>query len=289
MASTQPHATQSAGQRLGHILASPFTSAAASLGNVRRRLGVPAGTLWLSGLLLLGGIAAGVFISMQWQARSASALGASSPVTRQADRDIVAATVSRLEEDQAKLKERIANLRNELSQAQNTDARRKTSLLDINNEISRQRIASGMLALQGPGIVATFDDSTARSIPENEDPANYILHEYDLRDMLNTLWAAGAEAISINGERIVSNSSLYCVGTTIICNATRLSPPYVVSALGDPEALAAALQTSPQMEKFNQRAIIYDLPISIQQSSDVTIPAYNGSFVFKYATVQGQE
>src|SRR5688500_2117266 len=147
MASTQPHATQSAGQRLGHIVAAPFSSAAASLANARRRLGVPIGTLWLSGALLLGGIAAGVFISMQWQARSASALSASSPVTRQADRGIVAATVARLEEDQARLKQRIADLRTELSGVQNTDARRKTSLLDINNDLSQQRIASGMLAL----------------------------------------------------------------------------------------------------------------------------------------------
>jgi uncharacterized protein YlxW (UPF0749 family) len=281
--------TGTTGRGLGHILAASFSAAVSGLGRVRRRMTAPIGTLWLSGALLVGGIAAGVFISTQWQARSASALSASSPVTRQSDRGIVAATISRLESEQASLKQRIADLRAQLGDIQGSDARRKTSLLDISNELSRQRMASGTIALTGPGITATFDDSTAHSIPENEDPANYILHEYDLRDVLNTLWIAGAEAISVNGERIVSNTSLYCVGTTIICNATRLSPPYEVRAIGDPQALAAALQGSPQMEKFNQRALIYDLPVKIEQSNDTLIPAYNGSFVFKYASVQGQK
>ena len=107
--------------------------------------------------------------------------------------------------------------------------------------------------------------------------------------MLNTLWIAGAEAVSLNGERIVSSTSLYCVGTTVIANATRLSPPYEIHAVGDPQALDAALKGSPQMSKFNQRATIYDLPVSIVQNPDVQVPAYNGSFVFKYATVQGQK
>jgi uncharacterized protein YlxW (UPF0749 family) len=246
-------------------------------------------TVLLSGALLLGGLAAGVLLSAQWQSRPTTSLSAvSAPVTRQSDREIVAATIARLEGDQARLKQQIADLRSQLSEAQGTDVQRKSTLLDIDNEITRQRITAGMVALRGSGVTVTLDDSTARSIPENEDPANYILHEYDLRDVLNALWIAGAEAISVNGERIVSNTSLYCVGTTILCNATRLSPPYEIHAIGDPQSMSAALYGSSQMEKLNQRAQIYDLPITIRESTDVFVPAYNGSFVFKYATVQGQ-
>lgn len=291
MASFRPPITDTAGHRVSHLFSLPFTSVAASAANVRRRISVPVTSIWLSGAMLLGGLTAGILISMQWQEHTtlAASATASSPVTRQSDREIVASTIARLETDQTNLKKQIADLRTQLTEVQGTDADRKTTLQDLNNEISHQRLGSGTAAVQGPGIVATLDDSTDRSIPEDEDPANYILHEYDLRDVLNTLWIAGAEAVSINGERIVSNTSLYCVGTTIICNATRLSPPYEVHAIGDPQVLASALKGSPQMEKFNQRSQIYDLPVKIDIPNSVQVPAYNGSFVYKYATVQGQK
>ena len=76
------------------------------------------------------------------------------------------------------------------------------------------------------------------------------------------------------------------MGTTILCNATRLSPPYEVRAIGDPEALEAAVRNAPQMEKLNQRAVIYDLPITVEQIDNVEVPAYNGSVVFRHAEVE---
>lgn len=280
MAGFRPRITGSAGRNVGNILSSSLTITT-PLG--RLRASASPATLWLSGVLLVSGVAVGLLLSTQWQPQSIGDASAS-PATRQSGREIVVSTIGRLETEQADLKKQIADLRARLNEAQATEAEQKTSLLDINRQISEQRMASGMTALQGPGVISTFDDSAARSIPENEDPENYILHDYDLRDILNTLWAAGAEAISLNGERIVSNTSLYCVGTTVICNATRLSPPYVVRAIGEPEALRAALTGSPQMAKFNQRAQIYDLPVNVELSRDVQVPAYNGSLVFKYAT-----
>jgi len=260
-----------------------FSSSHITTPLARLRASATPSTLWLSGVLLLGGMAVGLLVSTRWQPQAVDA-SASSPVTRQSGREIVISTIGRLESEQAELKNQITDLRTRLNALQAAEANQKSSLLDINRQIEEQRMISGMVPVHGPGVIAAFDDSTARSVPENEDPANYILHDYDLRDILNTLWAAGAEAISLNGERIVINSSLYCVGTTVICNATRLSPPYVVKAIGEPEGLQAALAGSPQMAKFNQRAQIYDLPVKVELSQDVQVPAYNGSLVFKYAT-----
>jgi uncharacterized protein YlxW (UPF0749 family) len=289
MASLRPHTSEPAGRSIGRMLSSSIASATSPLAGWRSRNAKSAGVIWLSGILLLAGVAVGVLISANWQAQSAGAISASSPITRQSGREIIAATIQRLESEQADLKKQIADLRTQLNNVQNTDAERKSTLQDLNNDITQQRIASGMMALHGPGVIASFNDSTVRSIPEGEDPAKYILHDYDLRDILNTLWIAGAEAVSLNGERIVSNTSLYCVGTTVICNATRLSPPYEIHAIGDPQALEAALRGSSQMEKFNDRAKIYDLPVQIVQNQEILVPAYNGSFVFKYATVPGQK
>jgi uncharacterized protein YlxW (UPF0749 family) len=235
----------------------------------------------LSFCLALLGILGGLALSMQWQVRSAS----NQPgVTRQgSDKVAVVQTIARLESEQADLKRQVTELRDKLATLQNDVANRRANLAGITDALDRERVASGMMPLEGTGIVASYNDSASQVINPNEDPANYILHDYDLRDVLNALWAAGAEAISVNDERITANTSLYCVGTTIICNATRLSPPYVITAIGSPDDLEAALRSSAQVEPLNQRALIYDLPIEIRKEAKVTVPAYKGGYLFHYA------
>ena len=66
--------------------------------------------------------------------------------------------------------------------------------------------------------------------------------------MLNLLWLAGAEAVSLNGERVVATTSIYCVGSTILVNDTRLSPPYEFLAIGDPARARDGHQRSGQPE-----------------------------------------
>ncbi|MEO8288571.1 MAG: DUF881 domain-containing protein [Chloroflexota bacterium] len=285
MASLRPKTDDPAGRSIGHALSAPLAALGQTVDTLRARGSKSLGLLGLSVALLLGGMVAGVLLSTRWQPQTAGILQADSPITRQSEREIVASTIGRLESEQADLKKQIADLRGRINDFEGSSAQRKSTLQDTSKELEKQRIASGMLPLHGPGVVATFDDSTTSTIPENEDPAKYIIHDYDLRDVLNTLWVAGAEAISVNGERIVSNTSLYCVGTTIIVNATRLSPPYEVRAIGDPETLEVALHGSTQMEKFNQRAMIYDLPVRIAVSNDLPVTGYNGSLVSKYAEV----
>jgi uncharacterized protein YlxW (UPF0749 family) len=252
---------------------------------IKTRFRQSAGLMGLSITLLVGGLVGGALLSTRWQAQPEANLAVQSPITRQSEPEIVAATISRLEAEQAELKARIADMRRRIGELQSSSAQGASSLNEVNGRIEQARIGSGMTALEGPGIVATLNDSTDTTVPPNEDPGSYIIHDYDLRDVLNALWAAGAEAISLNGERLVSTSSLYCVGTTILCNATRLSPPYEVRAIGDSGALEAAVRNAPQMEKLNQRALIYDIPITVEQRERVEVPAYSGSVVFRHAEV----
>jgi uncharacterized protein YlxW (UPF0749 family) len=259
---------------------SPFTLPA--LRETRpRHIALPgAQIVALSLALALAGLAGGGLLALKWQERSDLI---QQPITRESNRETIAATITNLENEQADLKRSLIDARGQLEKLQATSAQEKDQLGDLTAAISAERINAGLVPLEGPGVVATFQDSTAAVIPQNEDPSNYILHDYMLRDVLNTLWAAGAEAISMNGERILSNTPLYCVGTTVIANATRLSPPYEVHAIGNPEALEAGLRNSPQMRQFNERAQIYDLPITIQQAAKVPIPAYSGAIAMKYA------
>jgi len=246
-----------------------------------RRLAVPsAGIIALSTVLILIGVLGGSLLSLKGQ-QQAGIIGGGA--LRQGSQQVVASTISRLESEQVDLKRSLAEARAQLDQLQTTSAQEKAQLGDITSAIAAEHIGAGLVPLEGQGVIAVFQDSTAPAVPPNEDPNNYILHDYMLRDVLSTLWAGGAEAVSLNGERVLATTSVYCVGTTIICNATRLSPPYEVHAIGNPDALATALQSSSQMQQFNLRAQIYDLPIVIRKEAKVAVPAYTGAFALKFA------
>ena len=237
----------------------------------------------LSFCLVLVGILGGLALSTQWQQGSVS--GAPGTTRQGSDRVAVAQTISRLEGEQSDLKRQLTDLQNQLAALQSDAAAKKANLTDITSTLDRERVAGGLVALAGAGVVATYNDSTSSPANANDDPANYILHDYDLRDVLNALWAAGAEATAINDERIMVDTPLYCVGSTIIVNATRLSPPYVVSAIGSSDDLEAALRSSAQVEPLNQRALIYNLGIDIRKDTKVQVPAFNGSYVFHFAQI----
>ncbi len=232
----------------------------------------------LSFCLMLVGLLGGLALSLQWQPRN----GAPASTRPGGDKIVVGQTITRLETEQSDLKRQIGDLRNQLSTMQGEASEKKANLADINDALNQEKVTAGLVVLAGPGVIATYRDSTSAIAP-NDDAANYILHDYDLRDVINTLWASGAEAVSINGERIMANTQLYCVGATVICNATRLSPPFVISAIGNSDQMEAALHSSPQVQPLNQRALIYDIGIEIRKEDKVSVAAYNGSYIFRFA------
>ncbi len=242
----------------------------------------------LSFQMLLGaaGLLIGLLLAVQWHSAAQSA---AQPASRNTTRQEVSTSIVRFEQEQADLKQRVGDLHAELNTVQQQSAASQSSLGSAQKMLNQQQIDAGLVSLQGPGVIATFDDSKVTNIPSGEDPAHYIIHEYDLRDAVNTLLGAGAEAISLNGERLVSNTSIYCVGSTIIVNSTRLSPPYVVIAIGNRQILHDAMANSPNLSKFLQRKTLYAVQMTVQAADDVTVPEYKNAPTFKYATpVEGQ-
>jgi len=196
------------------------------------------------------------------------------------DSERLASTIQQLETDQKELKDTVSDLR-----AQIASRRRQTaasSTIGIEDELERQRMAAGFVPLSGPGLVVTLDDST-KAVGPGEDAANYLIHDYEVRDIVNLLWLAGAEAISVNGERLVSSTSLYCVGSTVLCNNTRLSPPYEIRAIGVPAALEEPLRNPANLQKLKSRTRLFGIQFKFITVKETTIPAYNGSFALHYA------
>jgi uncharacterized protein YlxW (UPF0749 family) len=107
-----------------------------------------------------------------------------------------------------------------------------------------------------------------------------VVHSQDVQAAVNALWRSGAEAVSINGQRLVGTSAVLCVGNTLLLNGTVHSPPYVISAVG---ASRDRFDTDPLVRRLRQDAERYGLRVSVARESAVEIPAYRGSTTLLFA------
>jgi uncharacterized protein YlxW (UPF0749 family) len=209
------------------------------------------------------------------------------PATPEYSRDLSAVTIQRLEVEQKSLKDSIARLRARIVTQQQAATSGASSLSSLTQEMERQRLAAGMLAPRGPGVSVILDDST-KPMPAGDEAANYLIHDFELRDVASLLWLAGAEAVAINDERLVASTSIYCVGSTIIVNNTRLSPPFEIRALGNPSQLEDALKDPGTLKKIKSRSNLYGIQFKYAQSKEMTLPAFTGGFAIKYASPPGK-
>ncbi len=149
----------------------------------------------------------------------------------------------------------------------------------VDSEMERLMLLSGTTEVRGKGVEIVLDDS---SIPSRagENPNLYIIHDEDLLRVLNELRAAGAEAISLNDQRIVAMSEVRCAGPTVSVNNVRSAPPYTIKAIGDPKNLNSALRLrGGVVETFE----FWGIQVKINTSDDIHIPAFKGIRAFEYA------
>lgn len=228
-------------------------------------------------------LAFGVAISLPWSMRETA-----QPVTRQSERETAMQSITYLEREQHTLKEMIADLRVRLAEAQKRQTDQQAVLVVLEQQLKEQRVMAGLTPLAGPGVVITLSDSSSNA-PAGSAANDYIVHETDVRDVVNALWSAGAEAIAVNGERLVATSSIVCVGTVIIVNDTRLAPPYQITAIGDQARLVETIDTSPQLAALHKRARDLGLQFKINTGAAVETPAYKGTFQLQHARTQEDE
>jgi len=107
-------------------------------------------------------------------------------------------------------------------------------------KLNQARINAGLTDMKGRGVVITLDDSK-QEVELGEDINNYVIHEQYLRQIVNALWNGGAEAISINNQRLTTHTEIFCAGSYIQINGTRQMPPYRIKAIGNPANLQSAL------------------------------------------------
>lgn len=143
----------------------------------------------------------------------------------------------------------------------------------------RLELLAGTTEVEGQGIEVILDDS---NIPKkaNDNPNLYIIHDEDLLRVLNELRAAGAEAISLNDQRIVAMSEVRCAGPTVSVNNVRSAPPYVIKAIGAPKTLTSALRLrGGVVETFE----FWGIQVKIKTVENLRVPALNAPRNFEYA------
>lgn len=146
--------------------------------------------------------------------------------------------------------------------------------------------SAGLRGESGAGVVVTLTDA-----PRGQDgryasdasPDDLVVHQQDVQSVLNALWSGGATAVAMQDQRIVSRVAPRCIGNTLLLGGRTYSPPYVVTALGDSTRLSAALDAEPGVRVFRQYAVRYGLGFDSSASSDLSVPAYEGSIRMRYA------
>ena len=141
------------------------------------------------------------------------------------------------------------------------------------------RMRAGLTPLTGPGVIVRLDDSTVKA-KTGENPNLYLIHDDDLLKVINELRAAGAEAISVNGQRLIGTSEIRCAGPTLSVNNVRSAPPFEVRAIGDVDSLEQALKMRGGVAETLK---VWGIQLEIQQAADVYIPPYKGNLHYTYA------
>ncbi|MCF3129081.1 DUF881 domain-containing protein [Streptomyces olivochromogenes] len=147
---------------------------------------------------------------------------------------------------------------------------------------------AGTQKLTGKAITVTLNDAppnaTAKlpGYPEPQ-PDYLVIHQQDLQAVVNALWQGGARGIKVMDQRLISTSAVRCVGNTLILQGRVYSPPYKITAVGDPDALQKALAKSPAIQNYMVYVNVYGLGWKVAENGTVTLPGYSGTVDLHYA------
>ena len=190
-----------------------------------------------------------------------------------------------------KAKEKYDNLYEELERMEEQLEIRRTNstqnnaeLSKLENTIKEANKILGLSEVTGQGIIITVNDNQKASLNSIIfDPNWVIVHDTDLINIVNVLKNAGAEAISINGQRIVTTSAIECDGNIVIINGEKIAAPFEIKAIGLPESLISVTRFSGYVDQLKEYR---KLDVTVKTSSEkeeITIPKYTGTIKFQYA------
>lgn len=250
----------------------PLDPGYAAAAERRRASGLPAATGLRSPLLITVAVLIGAML-----AASALALRAPTTATSRVKLDLMSQIEQRRAHGDAQTR-LIATLRNQINTAQGAALSRQ-SQTGLSNQLSKLELAAGSVAVTGPGLVLTVDDAPRKgdSVVDadprtNPGPDQGKVIATDLQIIVNGLWVAKAEAISINGHRLTSRAAIRSAGAAILVDYRPLSRPYVVTAIGDPGSLGVEFADNSGGSYLQSLTNNYKVRGDIQSRKSVVVP-----------------
>ena len=204
-----------------------------------------------------------------------------SPQTRLPRQYQLAALIDRQRNTTADLQRQVKDLRKQVDELRAASNGNRQSSEALEQQVAMMGTAAGLDAMKGPGLKVTLDDSTLDKAPSG-NVNDLVIHSQDVQAAVNALWSSGAEAIGINGQRVVSTSAVLCVGNTLLLNGSVYSPPYEITALG---ASDERFEQDQLVKRLHHDADTFGLRFSITAADSLKVPAFAGVTAPKYAKV----
>ncbi|ORB84811.1 hypothetical protein B1987_14595 [Mycobacterium kansasii] len=149
---------------------------------------------------------------------------------------------------------------------------------------------AGMDPVHGPGLVVTLNDAQRDAhgrFPRDASPDDLVVHQQDIDAVFNAVWSAGAEAVQMQDQRIIATSVVRCVGNTLLLNGRTYSPPYTITAIGNPAAMQAALAAAPLVTLYKQYVVRFGLGYHEEVKADVQVVGHSEPVRTHYAQPLG--
>jgi uncharacterized protein YlxW (UPF0749 family) len=197
------------------------------------------------------------------------------------ERTPLVATALDLQKQQDGLKEQVLGLRAAIGDLEAAGQGGTTVTKDLNAQLQAARMAAGLVALTGPGLVIQLSDSSA-TVPQGDEASDYLVSGQDVRTVVDELWLAGAEGIAVNGERVTVATAIVDIGGSVLVNSAYLAPPYQVSAIGAPDILDRLTASPGFVDFIRGRSEAYGIGVDYATPPSVDLPAYAGAVNLRY-------
>ena len=180
----------------------------------------------------------------------------------------------------------LADLQDQVDRLTDQTATRDGAVAAAQSSGDAGALSAALVPLTGPGVEITLDDAPERpdsALPANARPDDLVIHQSDVQAVVNAVWAAGADGVAIMDQRLDATSAVRCVGNVLLLQGRTYSPPFVITAIGDVDAVKAQLAASPQVDLLQQAVDAFGLTFTVRGKTSVTLPKFTGSLDLQYA------
>jgi uncharacterized protein YlxW (UPF0749 family) len=172
----------------------------------------------------------------------------------------------------------LEELRAEVTRARDELLANSTTGQRALDELAAAEAGAAALPVEGPGLLVTLANagSDADDDPVGGDDEGDVrgrVRDGDLQLVVNALWAAGAEAVSINGQRLGPTSAIRFAGEAVLVDFRPVTNPYEISAIGDPETLSSGFLSSPEVGSLALIEETYGLRFDFSREEELSLPA----------------